>query len=143
MIYTKHVCVSRDINFVESVFPFKIMESQSPHLLFLLSVMFVEDGPMHLEESGYDSQFLKHCNIFTDYVTTDEALESTEVCPVLAESPVVADNNIHVVRPNRLKKVSFKFGDYTGLPSHLASATTLIEKIVEPQQYKEAVDIPE
>lgn len=148
---TKQVFVSRDVNFIENVFPFKDLPSESPTLMFPSSSGFVYDDPLsftddHNNTSDDNSTADQTHTIISSHEATDHSSSSetsTVFDSLVTDSPsaILIPEPEPSVRPVRVKKVPAKFADFVGLPAHIASAVEI--KISEPKHYKQAILVPE
>lgn len=133
----KQVFISRDVHFIESIFPFKDIYVPDPQLLFPPAAGFVDTVPLHS---------VSEVSTITEH---DQALipEPERVLESIPVSSVTSD------RPQRTRHALAKFSDYVGLPktvnrqnsvnaAHIAESSTSvvsIPEITEPQSYKQAI----
>lgn len=151
---TRKIFVSRDVQFVETIFPFKDIDVTPPQHLFPDSSVFVEDEPLQFPLVLDNTDSALSAEITEPSSATDSLI--TDVLPPINEAPVL--------RPSRQRHLPAKFLDYTGLPptlcgsisanqisnmqmatvsSSVDSTSHSIILVDEPQHYKQAVDIPE
>lgn len=154
----RYVFISQDVNFVETMFPFKdIISINSPQLFPSQSTCYEED-PLSLSPTP------------SHQLDTSPTHNSAHEISQCTQSLQPTTPSILPARPQRVKHIPAKFSDYTGLPTHLANQIHVqythepqnsypldyyipnlsfdpsyvhflanINKIPEPQTYKQAV----
>lgn len=58
---TKQVFVSRDVKFIENIFPLKDIQPQAPSLLFPSSHQFIDDDPLRVSPAESDQSAERFC----------------------------------------------------------------------------------
>lgn len=148
---TKKVFTSRDVHFVEDVFPFaSITTSVVTHLF----------PPLTVSEESSVSTVDPLCDAFsTDTCSTISLPESTSPD---TSSPVPDTQSLPdisspapIVRPQRNRQLPSRFKDFTCLPTHLCNLTyspfntsyqhfhANVDHIIEPTTYKQACLFPQ
>ncbi|XP_074376995.1 uncharacterized protein LOC141718512 [Apium graveolens] len=151
---TRKVCISRDVIFTESVFPFKSMPASTPSHLFNTDLTCSSDPLCESDSSALVVIDQLICN-------TPQSLASNIITP---ESPLVSNIPQHTDTPpvlppppslrhsTRVKHIPSKFQDFVGLPkpvgstvnnltvfrSHYQHFISNISHIPEPVSYKAA-----
>lgn len=125
---SKKCYTSRDVIFVENVFPFHTIQTDSSDLLF------------PTESSDNNHLFQCHTEFNLDLASL-ESSDSTTNITVSSDSNVVpiTDNtsvdNSHLnklIRPSRTKTIPSKFKDYTGLPELVSKNSSIMNLCVHP-----------
>lgn len=117
---TCQVFVSRDVRFLEIIFPFKYIETQSPQLLFPPSTTFVDTYPLHsaFVPTIVDRWTLMRISILSHQI---RSLHFISRCyPRIRSGSIVPD-----IKPQRQHTVPVKFKDYIGFPSDLVNHVSL------------------
>lgn len=146
---TKQIFVSRDVRFVETIFPFKQIEVTPPHALFPPSSVYIEDDPLHYESIPSVSP----TNANVDEIASIESFAETSDLACVQPQPSLGPDRA-LERPRRQRHIPVKFHDYTGLPPSLSNMTVATSvssqstdthgiSVQTPQHYKEAVLITE
>lgn len=133
---TKQVLISRDVQFVENVFPFHTIHTTPPQQLFFSSTAYIYDDPLDVPQSVFESGESSNSQTVSDTNISSEHLLPTTT---------VSSNVLPTTHPQRTRHLPVKLLDYTGLPTHLVNSFShlSIEPILEPQTFKEAIGVPE
>ncbi|XP_074352128.1 uncharacterized protein LOC141691293 [Apium graveolens] len=155
---TRRVIVSRDVHFLEHIFPFKELSAEEPPaFLFTSSEMFTADDPLTSTESIASSIDPTDATVQFAEAGTESERDSPSS---KMESPTESNQTFHVTvtentcpvsvtssRPTRVKKLPAKFTEFTGFPSHLISSVSQTDEnadiLLASQHYKQAVQEPE
>ncbi|KAL8116037.1 hypothetical protein AgCh_022503 [Apium graveolens] len=145
---TKRVFISRDVKFIETVFPFRNISVQTPHSMFPAHTMYIDDDPLSasvLNQSDVYSEIVTSEDSQLEFDSNDTPISSSESTISQASSGDASDPPCPVNRPVRHRKLPTKFEDFVDIPRHLVSTVSNEQslQIVEPQFYKQAVQIPE
>lgn len=125
--------ISRDVRFIENVFPYKDL---SPQVLFPASPHYVDDDPLLMLYSIESETVTDQVNIENVKPETSESVlcdSFSNLQPVPSSAPqpnidsndqvptVVTSDKVLSDRPKRIRHIPSKLLDYTGLPAHLVS----------------------